>query len=160
MEPVSVAGSDLRVLVDYSHKPEALSQALKAARSIAAGRVWVVFGAGGDRDRDKRPLMGEVANDLADEVIITSDNPRSENPSDIAHEILEGAGAGSTKSRIILDRAEAIRSVIGEAKPGDLILVAGKGHETHQTIGAQRRPFDDALICQQALSQRVEGDSR
>ena len=160
MEPVLVAGSDLRVLVDYSHKPEALSQALKAARSIAAGRVWVVFGAGGDRDREKRPLMGEVANDLADEVIITSDNPRSENPSDIADEILVGAGAGSTKSRIILDRAEAIRSVIGEAKSGDLILVAGKGHETHQTIGAQRRPFDDALICQQALLQRVEGDGR
>ena len=160
MEPVPVPGSDLSVLVDYSHKPEALSEALKAARGITAGRVWVVFGAGGDRDRDKRPLMGEVAAGLADEVIITSDNPRSESPIDIANEIMAGTHSGTARSQTIIDRAAAIHLAVNEANAGDLVLVAGKGHETHQTIGDQRRPFDDVLVCEQALVGRVEGETR
>jgi UDP-N-acetylmuramoyl-L-alanyl-D-glutamate--2,6-diaminopimelate ligase len=157
MEPVSVASSDVCVLVDYSHKPDALSEALKAARSITAGRVWVVFGAGGDRDREKRPMMGEVAASLADEVIVTSDNPRSENPADIANQIIVGTRRGTARSQMILDRATAIHLAIGEAVPGDLILVAGKGHERYQAVGDERRPFDDVVVCEQALVTRLEG---
>jgi UDP-N-acetylmuramoyl-L-alanyl-D-glutamate--2,6-diaminopimelate ligase len=157
MEPVSVASSDVCVLVDYSHKPEALSEALKAARSITAGRVWVVFGAGGDRDREKRPMMGEVAASLADEVIVTSDNPRSENPAHIANQIIVGTRRGTARSQMILDRATAIHLAIGEAVPGDLILVAGKGHERYQAVGDERRPFDDVVVCEQALVTRLEG---
>ena len=157
MEPVSVPGSNLCVLVDYSHKPDALSEALKAARSITKGRVWVVFGAGGDRDQTKRSVMGEVAAGLADEVIVTSDNPRSENPADIADQILKGTRQGTARSRIVLDRATAIHSAISKATAGDLILVAGKGHETHQIIGRQRQPFEDVVVCEQALTHRFEG---
>ena len=157
MEPVSVARSDVGVLVDYAHKPAALSEALKAARSITAGSVWVVFGAGGDRDQKKRSMMGEIAAGLADEVIVTSDNPRSEDPADIANQIIVGTQRGRARSQIILDRADAIHLAIGEAVAGDLILVAGKGHETHQTIGEERRPFDDVGVCEQALATRLEG---
>ena len=159
MEPVSVARSDVCVLVDYAHKPAALSEALKAARSITAGSVWVVLGAGGDRDQKKRSMMGEIAAGLADEVIVTSDNPRSEDPADIANQIIVGTQRGRARSQIILDRADAIHLAIGEAVAGDLILVAGKGHETHQTIGQERRPFDDVAVCEQALATRLEGRS-
>jgi UDP-N-acetylmuramoyl-L-alanyl-D-glutamate--2,6-diaminopimelate ligase len=157
MEPVSIARSDVRVLVDYAHKPDALSEALKAARSITARKVWVVFGAGGDRDQGKRSVMGEIAAGLADEVVVTSDNPRSEDPADIANQIMVGTRSGKARSQIILDRADAIHLAIGEAVAGDLILVAGKGHERHQTIGDEQRPFDDVAVCEQALATRLEG---
>jgi len=157
MEPVSIARSDVRVLVDYAHKPDALSEALKAARSITARKVWVVFGAGGDRDQGKRSVMGEIAAGLADEVVVTSDNPRSEDPADIANQIMVGTRSGKARSQIILDRADAIHLAIGEAVAGDLILVAGKGHERHQTIGDEQRPFDDVAVCEQALATRLDG---
>ena len=157
MEPVSIARSDVRVLVDYAHKPDALSEALKAARSITARKVWVVFGAGGNRDQRKRSVMGEIAAGLADEVVVTSDNPRSEDPLVIANQIIVGTQRGKARSQIILDRADAIHFAIGEAVAGDLILVAGKGHETYQTIGDEQRPFDDVAVCEQALATRLEG---
>ena len=157
MEPISIARSDVRVLVDYAHKPDALSEALKAARSITARKVWVVFGAGGNRDQRKRSVMGEIAAGLADEVVVTSYNPRSEDPLVIANQIIVGTQRGKARSQIILDRADAIHFAIGEAVAGDLILVAGKGHETYQTIGDEQRPFDDVAVCEQALATRLEG---
>ncbi len=154
MQPVASQGSDISVVVDYSHKPEALRQALNVSRTFTNQRVWVVFGAGGDRDKSKRPIMGRIASDLADEVIVTSDNPRSEDPAEIAREIVAGAHGGRVTPRVILDRADAIEQAIMEATPGDLVLVAGKGHEAFQVVGIERRPFDDAKISEKALSYR------
>ena len=101
--------------------------------------------------------MGEIAAGLADEVVVTSDNPRSEDPLVIANQIIVGTQRGKARSQIILDRADAIHFAIGEAVAGDLILVAGKGHETYQTIGDEQRPFDDVAVCEQALATRLEG---
>lgn len=159
MEPVAVPDSDLAVIVDYSHKPEALKQALHSARELCNRRLWVVFGAGGDRDPSKRPLMGDIARQLADEIIVTSDNPRSEVPIAIAKEIVAGVASGETPYRVVLDRAEAIDTAITEAQPGDLVLIAGKGHETHQIIGEQTLPFDDAAVSRDALMKRRESNT-
>ncbi|MDP6863653.1 MAG: cyanophycin synthetase, partial [Acidimicrobiales bacterium] len=159
MEPVTVPDSDLAVIVDYSHKPEALKQALHSARELCNRRLWVVFGAGGDRDPSKRPLMGDIARQLADEIIVTSDNPRSEVPIAIAKEIVAGVASGETPYRVVLDRAEAIDTAITEAQPGDLVLIAGKGHETHQIIGEQTLPFDDAAVSRDALMKRRESNT-
>ena len=158
MEPVTVPNSDLVVIVDYSHKPEALKEALRAVRGLCDRRLWVVFGAGGDRDPSKRPLMGAIATQLADEIIVTSDNPRSEVPIEIANEIAEGVGSSGTPYRIVLDRGEAIDTAITEAQPGDLVLIAGKGHETYQIVGEQRLPFDDAAVSRDALMRRRESN--
>ncbi|HAF68066.1 MAG TPA: UDP-N-acetylmuramoyl-L-alanyl-D-glutamate--2,6-diaminopimelate ligase, partial [Acidimicrobiaceae bacterium] len=155
MEPVAVPGSDLAVIVDYSHKPEALAQALNAVRSFSAGRVWLVFGAGGNRDSAKRPLMGQIASELADEIIVTSDNPRSEEPSEIAAEIVSGIKIETAKSKVLLDRADAIHFAVNRAQSGDSILIAGKGHETYQEIGNEQRPFDDVKVAKEALLERV-----
>ncbi len=156
MEPVTVPDSDVAVIVDYSHKPEALKEALQSVRGLCDRRIWVVFGAGGDRDPSKRPLMGEIARQLADEIVVTSDNPRSEVPIEIAKEIAAGIAIGATPYRIVLDRAEAIHEAIAEALPGDLVLVAGKGHESYQIIGGQTLPFDDVSVSQDALTRRRE----
>jgi len=155
MEPVTVPGSDLAVIVDYSHKSEALAQALQTLRGFSGGRVWVVFGAGGDRDPQKRPLMGQIAAELADEVVVTSDNPRSEEPADIAAEIVSGIEAGSATPRVLLQRAEAIQFAIDHAADGDSILIAGKGHETYQIVGSEERPFDDVKAAKEALLERA-----
>ncbi len=147
LEPVQ--SSPFLVLVDYAHTEDALEKALHAVREITAGKVSVVFGCGGDRDRGKRPRMGAVAGRLADRVTVTSDNPRSEDPSRIAQEVL--AGVGRRGARVELDRRAAIRLAIEEAASGDTILIAGKGHEDYQIVGERRHPFDDVAVAREAL---------
>jgi UDP-N-acetylmuramoyl-L-alanyl-D-glutamate--2,6-diaminopimelate ligase len=147
------AGQPFSVLVDYSHKPDALGQAIASARELAAhgGRVIVVFGCGGDRDAAKRPLMGKVAAELADRVIITSDNPRSEDPRAIISAVRDGVPPGASVATE-LDRRRAIEIALHEAGPGDVVLIAGKGHETTQVVGDERRPFDDRVVARDALA--------
>jgi UDP-N-acetylmuramoyl-L-alanyl-D-glutamate--2,6-diaminopimelate ligase len=144
------AGQPL-VVVDYAHTPRALEQVLLALRGHCRGRLWCVFGAGGDRDRGKRPLMGAVAERLADRVLLTNDNPRSEAPDAILAEIQAGMARPQAVQRMP-DRAEAIHHAVGQAGPGDLVLVAGKGHEDYQQIGAERRPFSDRAQVLAALA--------
>ena len=139
------------IFVDYAHKPDALAKALQALRPYAKRRLVVVFGAGGDRDAGKRPLMGAIAAGNADSVIITDDNPRSENPAAIRAAILSAAGG----AKEIGDRAEAIRSAISALQPGDALLIAGKGHETGQIVGSTTLPFSDHDAVAAALASRV-----
>jgi UDP-N-acetylmuramoyl-L-alanyl-D-glutamate--2,6-diaminopimelate ligase len=141
-------GQPFSVVVDYSHKPDALDNVLRTARELAAGRVIVVFGAGGDRDRQKRPLMGRVARDLADVVIVTSDNPRSEDPLAIIQDVLQGTG---TEVEIDPDRRSAIERAIGIAEAGDVVVIAGKGHEQGQEIAGEKLAFDDRVVAREAL---------
>jgi len=138
------------VIVDYAHTPDALEKALQTLRATLSkeGRLHCVFGCGGDRDPGKRPLMGEVATRLADRVVITSDNPRSENPRAIIDEILAGVHPNYA---IEADRATAILHAISGAAQQDVVLIAGKGHETYQEIGGQRLPFDDAEVAREIL---------
>jgi UDP-N-acetylmuramoyl-L-alanyl-D-glutamate--2,6-diaminopimelate ligase len=142
-------GQDFAVLVDYAHTPDSLQNVLEAARELTAGRLHVVFGAGGDRDRGKRPLMGGIARQLADRVIVTSDNPRSEDPEAIIEQIL--AGSGSDVEHLV-DRREAIELAISGAQAGDVVVIAGKGHEQGQEFeGGRKIPFDDATVVREAL---------
>jgi UDP-N-acetylmuramoyl-L-alanyl-D-glutamate--2,6-diaminopimelate ligase len=147
-EPVS-EGQHFSVVVDYSHKPEALENALQTARGLAEGRVICVFGCGGDRDRSKRPLMGRIAAEASDLAIVTSDNPRSEDPQAIIGEILVGMAAGEFE--VEPDRRLAIERAIAEAQAGDFVLIAGKGHERGQEIAGQVIPFDDREVAREAL---------
>jgi UDP-N-acetylmuramoyl-L-alanyl-D-glutamate--2,6-diaminopimelate ligase len=151
-EPVR-AGQPFSVVVDYAHKPDALEQVLRAARELAAGRVIVVFGAGGDRDRGKRPLMGEIAARVADVALITSDNPRSEPPEAIIDEIEAGVGAGAhAVVERDADRRASIFRAIGMARPGDVVVIAGKGHEQGQEFeGGRVEPFDDKAVAREAI---------
>jgi len=147
-EPVE-EGQPFGVLVDYAHTPDSLENVLRAARELTEGRLHVVFGAGGDRDRGKRPLMGEVAARLADRAIVTSDNPRSEDPEAIVDEIMAGAGPAAARE---VDRGRAIARAIEEARAGDVIVIAGKGHEQGQELERGRKePFDDAEVAREAL---------
>jgi UDP-N-acetylmuramoyl-L-alanyl-D-glutamate--2,6-diaminopimelate ligase len=146
LERVGDAGS-YAVVVDYAHTPDALERALAACRDHARGRVLCVFGCGGDRDRGKRPRMGAAAAHLADRAWVTNDNPRSEDPAAIAREIV--AGAPDAGLLIVLDRRDAIAAALDEARAGDVVLVAGKGHETTQTIGEQVLPFDDRVVVRE-----------
>jgi UDP-N-acetylmuramoyl-L-alanyl-D-glutamate--2,6-diaminopimelate ligase len=139
------------IFVDYAHKPDALAKALQALRPYAKRKLVVVFGAGGDRDAGKRPLMGAIASENADSVIVTDDNPRSENPEAIRAAILSAAKGG----REIGDRAEAIRTAIAALQPGDALLIAGKGHETGQIVGNSVLPFSDHDAVAAALAPRV-----
>jgi len=141
-------GQGFAVVVDYSHKPDALEAVLRAARALGDGRLTVVFGAGGDRDRTKRPEMGRVARQLADSVIVTSDNPRSEDPLAIIGEVLQGAG---TDVEVDPDRRSAIETAIGRAEKGDVVVIAGKGHEQGQEIAGVVHPFDDREVARAAL---------
>ena len=150
-------GQEFAVVVDYSHKPDALAAVLEAARALGEGRLIVVFGAGGDRDRTKRPEMGRVANELADRVIVTNDNPRSEDPLRIAEEILLGSG---TDVEVDLDRGSAIASAIEAARPGDVVVIAGKGHEQGQDVGGVVHPFDDRDVARAALRGLGAGGAR
>jgi UDP-N-acetylmuramoyl-L-alanyl-D-glutamate--2,6-diaminopimelate ligase len=139
-------GQEFVVVVDYSHKPAALETVLREARALAEGRVICVVGAGGDRDREKRPLMGRVASNLADEVIVTSDNPRSEDPAAIAAEVAAGLPVA-----IELDRRAAIMRAVELARPGDVVLIAGKGHERGQELADRTIAFDDREVAREAL---------
>jgi UDP-N-acetylmuramoyl-L-alanyl-D-glutamate--2,6-diaminopimelate ligase len=144
------AGQDFIVLVDYAHTPDGLAQALTAARELTDGRLIAVFGAGGDRDRDKRPRMGEVAARLADLVFVTSDNPRSEDPEAIINDVLRGVD-GPGQVRAIVDRAQAVDAALSAAQGRDVVVVAGKGHETGQEVAGEIRPFDDVTVARQVL---------
>jgi UDP-N-acetylmuramoyl-L-alanyl-D-glutamate--2,6-diaminopimelate ligase len=148
------AGQPFTVVVDFAHTPDGLEQVLSAARH-GPGRVVVVFGAGGDKDRDKRPMMGEVAARLADVAVVTTDNPRSEDPGAIIAAILSGSPRSSPRHRARMvaepDRRAAIALALGEARAGDVVIVAGKGHETTQEIGGRTVPFDDRQVVRELL---------
>ena len=145
-------GQAFAVLVDYSHKPGALENVLAAARELASGRVIVVFGAGGDRDRAKRPLMGEIASRLADTLIVTSDNPRSEDPEAIIDEILGGVPPAAFHVKRQVDRRAAIGLAVELAEQGDVVVIAGKGHEQGQEFaGGRKEPFDDVQVARAAI---------
>jgi UDP-N-acetylmuramoyl-L-alanyl-D-glutamate--2,6-diaminopimelate ligase len=164
---VSDQSDDVRVVVDYAHTDDALKNLLETSRPLASGRLITVFGCGGDRDRTKRPLMGAVAARLSDLVIVTSDNPRSEDPEQIIEEIKRGivmpadrmppkgqAGPKATPCLAITDRKAAIETAVRDAGPGDLVLIAGKGHENYQVIGDRVLPFDDVEVARAALARR------
>jgi UDP-N-acetylmuramoyl-L-alanyl-D-glutamate--2,6-diaminopimelate ligase len=145
------------VLVDYAHKPAALEGVLRTVRPIAAargGRVIAVFGCGGDRDKGKRQEMGRIAALLADEVVVTSDNPRSEQPEAILRDVRAGVEAAGKTARYVVDRREALAEAFALARAGDVVLVAGKGHETSQIVGGRELPFDDRLVAKELLAKR------
>ena len=156
MESVPTDG-DYSILIDYSHKPDALEKALKTLRPVTKGRLTVLFGCGGDRDRVKRPIMGAIAAQNADLVIVTSDNPRTEEPMAIINEILPGLKKGRAASKVICDRIEAIRWAIDNAGPGDVILLAGKGHEDYQIVGHEKHHMDEREIVAEHLEKRKQG---
>ncbi len=145
-------GQPFDVLVDYAHTPAALASALGAVREHSRGRILLVFGCGGDRDRAKRPIMGRVASERSDLAWVTNDNPRNERPEDIASEIVSGAAPG--RLRIVLDRRSAIDEALGSAAGGDTVVLAGKGHETTQTLGTSVLPFDDREVARTLLRAR------
>ena len=152
MQMIEREGTPLAV-VDYSHTPDALEKALESLRPIAehrGGRLWAVFGCGGDRDPGKRPMMGAAAVRLADRVLVTSDNPRSEDPEAIARDVL----AGAPGAECAIDRREAILRAMLEAAPEDVVLVAGKGHEDYQETGGVRHHFSDVEVVNEALNER------
>jgi UDP-N-acetylmuramoyl-L-alanyl-D-glutamate--2,6-diaminopimelate ligase len=137
------------VLRDYSHTPDALERALATLRPLTAGRLVVVFGCGGDRDKGKRPVMGRIAAELADVVVVTSDNPRTEDPEAIIEEIERGMGEVAHVR--IPDRLTAIHTALEQARPGDTLLLAGKGHEDYQILGTEKVPFDEREIVRRAV---------
>ena len=146
---------DFLVVVDYAHTPDGLENVLKAARDLTRGRLITVFGCGGERDRSKRPLMGEVAGRYSDYAVVTSDNPRGEDPEAIVADILPGLSRSPLRSyRVVLDRREAIKLALEAAGPGDLVLIAGKGHEEYQVIKGQVFPFSDRQVALELLAGR------
>jgi UDP-N-acetylmuramoyl-L-alanyl-D-glutamate--2,6-diaminopimelate ligase len=147
----------VRVLVDYAHTPDALLRALDALRPLAPGRVWCVFGCGGDRDPTKRGPMGHAAASRADVVVVTSDNPRTEDPGAIAASVVAGARAAGMDPVVELDRRRAIELAVQSADRDDVVLVAGKGHETYQIVGSVKHPFDDRTEARRALARRRMG---
>jgi UDP-N-acetylmuramoyl-L-alanyl-D-glutamate--2,6-diaminopimelate ligase len=157
-ERVSSPDDDVTVVIDYAHTDDALRNLLETARPLAARRLITVFGAGGDRDRTKRPLMGMVAARLSDVVVITSDNPRSEDPQRILEEINLGAQQETRQRDVrvasIVDRRDAIHYAVNQGSAGDLILIAGKGHEKYQEVGGRLLPFDDVAVAREALQAR------
>jgi UDP-N-acetylmuramoyl-L-alanyl-D-glutamate--2,6-diaminopimelate ligase len=166
-------GQPFDVLVDYAHKPDALEKTLQSIRQLTRGRLMTVFGCGGDRDRGKRPLMGEAAGRLSDVVVLTSDNPRTEDPHQILAEAEPGlVRAGIPKSDdptairtlkrgyvVMVDRREAIRATLAGALPGDVLVIAGKGHEDYQIIGTTKSHFDDREEVRHYLAQHY-GETR
>ncbi len=157
------------VIIDFAHTPDAMEKALECLRELTSGRLWVVFGCGGDRDRTKRPVMGAVAGRFGDVVVITSDNPRTEDPEAIVREIEPGVRSTgkirfSFQDPVVprngytveVDRRKAIEAAIRWAEPGDLVFIGGKGHETYQIVGTEVRPFDDRQVARDALERRQE----
>jgi UDP-N-acetylmuramoyl-L-alanyl-D-glutamate--2,6-diaminopimelate ligase len=158
-------GQPFAVIVDYAHTPEALDNVLRAARALAdktGGKLTCVFGCGGDRDKGKRPLMGAIAAQRADRIIVTSDNPRSERPETIIDEILEGvlAQAPDGPDHVLVDRQTAISVAVDEARAGDVVVIAGKGHESGQEFADRTVPFDDRLVASEALARRDLGSAK
>jgi UDP-N-acetylmuramoyl-L-alanyl-D-glutamate--2,6-diaminopimelate ligase len=143
------AGQNFTVIVDYAHTPDSLENVLKTIQQFAKRKIFVVVGCGGDRDRTKRPLMAKIACQYATDPIFTSDNPRSEDPLAILREMEEGVH--SENFLVIPDRKEAIATAVQNASEGDVILIAGKGHETYQIIGKQVHDFDDRLVAEEAI---------
>ncbi|QIR37972.1 UDP-N-acetylmuramoyl-L-alanyl-D-glutamate--2,6-diaminopimelate ligase [Tolypothrix sp. PCC 7910] len=156
MERVQIAANqDISVIVDYAHTPDSLENLLKAARPFIPGKMICVFGCGGDRDRTKRPKMGKIAAELADVAVVTSDNPRTEDPEKILQDILAGIPATANPT-VLGDRATAIRTAILQAQPGDGVLLAGKGHEDYQILGTEKIHFDDREHAREALQARLK----
>ncbi|MDH6087059.1 UDP-N-acetylmuramoyl-L-alanyl-D-glutamate--2,6-diaminopimelate ligase [Umezakia ovalisporum] len=156
MERVQISyEQDISVIVDYAHTPDSLENLLKAARPFIPGKMICVFGCGGDRDRTKRPKMGKIAAELADVAVVTSDNPRTEDPERILQDILAGI-PDSVEPVVICDRASAIRSAILQAQPGDGVLLAGKGHEDYQILGTEKIHFDDREQAREALEEKFK----
>jgi UDP-N-acetylmuramoyl-L-alanyl-D-glutamate--2,6-diaminopimelate ligase len=158
-EIVATTADDVTVIVDYAHTDDALRNLLETARSLASGRIVTVFGCGGDRDRTKRPLMGAVAGRSSDLVFITSDNPRNEDPERIIEEVLRGITADTRREPrqgvfTMPDRRAAIQQAIAVARPGDMVLIAGKGHEKYQLLGTDVLPFDDVAVARDAIGRR------
>jgi UDP-N-acetylmuramoyl-L-alanyl-D-glutamate--2,6-diaminopimelate ligase len=151
-----IAQGPVAVLIDFAHTPDALERVLKTLRPLVEGRLLVLFGAGGDRDKGKRPRMGDVVSRLADLSFVTSDNPRTEDPEVIIDDVV--AGMGEAPYQRFADRREAIAAALAEARPGDLLLLAGKGHETYQVAGLERLPFNEAAIVREFMGIRVEGE--
>ncbi len=156
MERVQVSPiQDISVIVDYAHTPDSLENALRAARPFISGQMICVFGCGGDRDRTKRPQMGRIAYELADRIVVTSDNPRTEDPQKILADVMAGIDADLSENEMICDRAAAIQQAIVSAQPGDGVLIAGKGHEDYQILGTEKIHFDDREQAQLALKMRL-----
>jgi UDP-N-acetylmuramoyl-L-alanyl-D-glutamate--2,6-diaminopimelate ligase len=147
-------GQDFSVAVDYAHTPDGLRNVISTARELTSGRLIVLFGCGGDRDRGKRPQMGAVASAFADVCVITSDNPRSEDPGAILEEIRAGALEGKAECVYDEDRRRAIETALSAAKRGDFVLLAGKGHETYQIFKNRTVPFDDREMAREVLRKR------
>ena len=145
-------GRDFSVVIDYSHKPDALEKVLKTLKPVTRGRLIALFGCGGDRDKLKRPIMGQIAADNADMVVVTSDNPRTEEPEEIIRDIVAGIKNKRTPTKVICDRREAIAWAIDNAAPGDVLLLAGKGHEDYQVIGHEKRHMDEREIVADCLN--------
>jgi UDP-N-acetylmuramoyl-L-alanyl-D-glutamate--2,6-diaminopimelate ligase len=149
-----VAGpQEITVLIDYAHTEDAVRAALETLRPLTRGKLWIVLGAGGDRDQGKRPKMAAAAASLADEVILTSDNPRSEDPAVILREMRSGVSSGS-RVQVIENRSEAIRALVLGAAKGDVVLIAGKGHEEFQEIRGAKLPFSDRREAERAWAER------
>jgi len=146
-------GLDFTVLIDYAHTPDAIKNIIMAARGFTKGRVITLFGCGGDRDKSKRPLMGKIAIDLSDHVVITSDNPRTENPRAIIEDILTGIGRSYTSYNVIENRRDAICWALDSLKCGDMLILAGKGHETYQILGQSKVHFDDREVVAEYIRQ-------
>ena len=146
-------GTPYRVILDYAHSPDSLENVLKAVRETTKGRMIALFGCGGDRDRAKRPIMGEIAGELADFCVLTSDNPRGEDPMAILDAIEAGIRPTGCEYVVIENRREAIRFALKHAGAGDVVVLAGKGHETYQEIQGQKHPFDEKVVVRELLEE-------
>ncbi len=153
MEVVPTPGTDFTVLIDYAHTPDGLENVLRAVRGFCKGRLIVVFGCGGDRDPLKRPIMGRIGTELADLAIITSDNPRTESPEKIIADIVAGVAESAQNYQIVTDRRSAIRCAMELARRDDIIVLAGKGHETYQQIGTEKHHLDEREEVADCLAQ-------
>ncbi|MDO4750144.1 MAG: UDP-N-acetylmuramoyl-L-alanyl-D-glutamate--2,6-diaminopimelate ligase, partial [Eubacteriales bacterium] len=151
-------GRDFHILIDYAHTPDALENLLLSLRKVTPGRLLVLFGCGGDRDKGKRPIMGEIAERCADLAIVTSDNPRTEDPEAIIADILAGMKGKKSRRLVIADRREAIDRAIRQCRSGDLLVLAGKGHEDYQIVGTEKRHMDERELAAEALARLPEKD--
>ena len=159
VRPPAGAEAPYAVIVDYAHKPDAVEAAIRALRPLTSGRVIVVIGAGGDRDTGKRPIMGEIAARLADLVVVTDDNPRSEDPAEIRRQVMAGTRGGRAEVLEVGDRQEAIATAMARAQAGDIVLVAGKGHETGQEVAGTVHPFDDRVVVRELFGAVGKNDA-